>query len=93
MDLVKLFNAFPGAVSQGLVWGIMAIGVYLTYRILDVSDLTVDGSMATGGAVAANPIPLLIPCHRVIGSDGSLTGYSQGLDKKAWLLEFEGARF
>ena len=53
MDFVKLFNAFPGAISQGLVWGIMAIGVYITYRILDVADLTVDGSMATGGAVAA----------------------------------------
>ena len=53
MELVKLFNAFPGAVSQGLVWGLMAIGVYITYRILDVADLTVDGSMATGGAVAA----------------------------------------
>lgn len=53
MDFVKLFNAFPGAISQGLVWGLMAIGVYITYRILDVADLTVDGSMATGGAVAA----------------------------------------
>ena len=41
----------PGAVSQGLIWGIMAIGVYITYRILDVADLTVDGSFATGGAV------------------------------------------
>ena len=48
---VKLLNSLPGAVSQGLVWGIMAIGVYLTYRILDVADLTVDGSFATGGAV------------------------------------------
>lgn len=47
----QLINALPGAVSQGLIWGIMAIGVYLTYRILDVADLTVDGSMATGGAV------------------------------------------
>ncbi|MCR4883578.1 MAG: ABC transporter permease [Clostridiales bacterium] len=53
MEFVKLFNAFPGAVSQGLAWGLMAIGVYITYRILDVADLTVDGSMATGGAVAA----------------------------------------
>ncbi len=50
--LVQLFNALPGAVSQGLIWGIMAIGVYITYRILDVADLTVDGSFATGGAVA-----------------------------------------
>ena len=41
----------PGAITQGMLWGIMAIGVYLTYRILNVSDLTVDGSLATGGAV------------------------------------------
>ena len=49
--LTSLMNALPGAVAQGLVWGIMAIGVYITYRILDVADLTVDGSLATGGAV------------------------------------------
>ena len=53
MEIIKLFNALPGAVAQGLIWGLMAIGVYITYRILDVSDLTVDGSIATGGAVAA----------------------------------------
>ena len=48
---LSLFNAMPGAVTQGMLWGIMAIGVYITYRILDVADLTVDGSLATGGAV------------------------------------------
>ena len=53
MEIVKLLNALPGAVSQGVIWGLMAIGVYITYRILDVADLTVDGSIATGGAVAA----------------------------------------
>ena len=53
MDLLKLFNALPGTAAQGLIWGLMAIGVYITYRILDVADLTVDGSMATGGAIAA----------------------------------------
>ncbi len=47
----SLLNAMPGAIAQGLVWGIMAIGVYITFRILDVADLTVDGSLATGGAV------------------------------------------
>lgn len=47
----QLLGALPGAVSQGIIWGIMAIGVYLTYRILDIADLTVDGSFATGGAV------------------------------------------
>lgn len=51
MEIVKLFNALPGACAQGLIWGIMAIGVYLTYKILNLSDLTVDGTMCTGGAV------------------------------------------
>ena len=45
-----LLSSMPGAVAQGLIWGIMAIGVYITYRILDVADLTVDGSMTTGAA-------------------------------------------
>lgn len=49
--MISLLNALPGAVAQGLIWGIMAIGVYLTYRILDIADLTVDGSICTGGAV------------------------------------------
>ena len=49
--LSSLMNALPGAAAQGLAWGIMAIGVYITYRILDVADLTVDGSLATGGAL------------------------------------------
>ncbi len=53
MEIIEqLFNALPGSISQGLIWGIMAIGVYITYRILDIADLTVDGSFATGGAVA-----------------------------------------
>lgn len=48
---MSLLNALPGAVAQGLIWGIMAIGVYITFRILDFADLTVDGSLCTGGAV------------------------------------------
>ncbi len=51
MNIGVLVNALPGACAQGLIWGIMAIGVYLTYRILDLADLTVDGTMCTGGAV------------------------------------------
>ena len=53
MNIVSLLNALPGAAAQGLVWGLMAIGVYITYKILDIADLTVDGSIAMGGAVAA----------------------------------------
>ena len=51
--MIGFINALPGAVSQGLIWGIMAIGVYITYKILDIADLTVDGSFCTGGAVFA----------------------------------------
>ena len=52
LDPTALIRALPGNVAQGLIWGIMAIGVYITFRILDFADLTVDGSLATGGAVA-----------------------------------------
>ncbi len=50
-DVLKFIQSLPGAVAQGIIWGIMAIGVYLTYRVLDLADLTVDGSICTGGAV------------------------------------------
>ncbi len=48
--MASFLDALPGAISQGLIWGIMAIGVYITYKILDIADLTVDGSFCTGGA-------------------------------------------
>ena len=51
MNFTALLNAMPGALAQGLIWGIMAIGLYITYKVLNYSDLTVDGTMATGGAV------------------------------------------
>ena len=51
MDISSLFIAMPGAVAQGLIWGIMAIGVYITFRILDIADLSVDGKKCTGAAV------------------------------------------
>ena len=56
--LLSFLNSLPGAAGQGLIWGVMAIGVYITYRILDVADLTVDGSLATGGAGCALLISL-----------------------------------
>lgn len=62
MNFVSLFNALPGACAQGLIWGIMAIGVYVTYKILDLADLTVDGTMCTGGAVC---IMLMLNGHSV----------------------------
>lgn len=48
-----LLSSLPGAVAQGLIWGIMAIGVFITFRILDIADLTVDGTLCTGAAVCA----------------------------------------
>lgn len=51
--MASLINALPGALAQGMIWGIMAIGLYITYKILEISDLTVDGSFCTGGAVCA----------------------------------------
>ena len=60
--MASLINALPGAVAQGLIWGIMAIGVYLTYRILGIADQTVDGSLGTGGAVC---IMMMLSGHNV----------------------------
>ena len=62
MNIMSLINALPGASAQGLIWGIMAIGVYLTFRILDVADLTVDGTMCTGGAVC---VMMLMSGHNI----------------------------
>ncbi len=53
MDFLNWLNAMPGAAAQGMIWGIMAIGVYVTFKILDLADLTVDGSMVTGMATCA----------------------------------------
>lgn len=55
-----------------------------------LGPLTLVCDQAVGGAVGHNPIVIIIPCHRVVGSDGSLTGYAGGIDKKKWLLEHEG---
>lgn len=52
MELQTLIGAIPGNIAQGLIWAVMALGVYLTFRVLNIADLTVDGSFATGGAVA-----------------------------------------
>jgi putative ABC transport system permease protein len=51
LNLLKLARNLPGGISQGIIWGIMALGIYITFRLLDVADLTVDGSFTTGGAV------------------------------------------
>ena len=53
LSLLKLLKNMPGGIAQGLIWGLMALGIYITFRLLDVADLTVDGSFTTGGACAA----------------------------------------
>ena len=70
MNIMSLVNALPGAAAQGLIWGIMAIGVYITYRILDFADLTVDGSLCTGGAVCI--MLMLTGCHVWAAMAGAL---------------------
>ena len=79
---MSLFRAMPGALAQGLIWGIMAIGVYITFRLLDFADLTVDGSLATGGAVAVmliradvNPVIALVAAFVA----GMLAGFVTGM--------------
>ncbi|MBQ4556427.1 MAG: ABC transporter permease [Clostridia bacterium] len=75
-------NALPGAVAQGLIWGIMAIGVYVSYKILDIADLTVDGSICTGGCVCAVLITAGVPAWISIIAAfiaGALTGIMTGL--------------
>ncbi|BAK47931.1 MAG: ABC transporter permease [Lachnospiraceae bacterium] len=52
LSLLSLLSSLPGAFAQGLIWGIVGLGVYISYKVLDIPDLTVDGSLATGGAVA-----------------------------------------
>lgn len=81
MKLTALFSALPGSVAQGLIWGILAIGVYVTYKILDFADLTVDGTLGTGGAVAVVliingvPVPLALVCAFFAGClAGLVTG-------------------
>ena len=62
MQIMSLITALPGAAAQGLIWGIMAIGLYITFRILDIADLTVDGTLCTGGAVC---IMMMLSGHNV----------------------------
>ncbi|MBQ8849162.1 MAG: ABC transporter permease [Clostridia bacterium] len=80
-QLINYLSSLPGAVAQGMIWGIMAIGVYITYKVLDIADLTVDGSICTGAAVCATmmtlgySLPLAMLCAFIAGMlAGLLTG-------------------
>jgi methylated-DNA-[protein]-cysteine S-methyltransferase len=82
-----------GTGFQKSVWNeLMKIPFGKTVSYLDIAKSLGDPGKirAVGGANGKNPIAIIVPCHRVIGSDGSLTGYSGGMDKKRWLLQFEG---
>lgn len=79
--LLGLINSMPSAIAQGLIWGIMALGIYVTYKILDIADLTVDGSLCTGGAtcvillVNGCPMWLALICSILAGMlAGLITG-------------------
>jgi putative ABC transport system permease protein len=77
-----LLNSMPGAIAQGLIWGVMAIGVYVTYKILDMADLTVDGSICTGGSVCViltlNGCPMVLALLASIVA-GMLAGAVTGM--------------
>lgn len=87
-----------GTAFQQAVWKVLRgipYGTTTTYGGIAARIAAARGgrmsAQAVGGAVGRNPISILIPCHRVIGADGSLTGYAGGLNKKEYLLELEGA--
>ena len=83
-----------GSPFRQTVWDILLTiprGQTMTYGEI-ARRLGVRSAQAVGGAVGHNPISILIPCHRVVGSDGSLTGYAGGVERKARLLQLEGAR-
>jgi len=76
--MISLINSLPGAITQGMIWGILAMGVFITYKLLDVSDLTVDGSFCTGGAVCV--MLLISGCNPWIALLGAfLAGMAAGL--------------
>lgn len=90
-----------GSDFRKAVWQILCeihYGKVITYKdiaqeIARSRGLAHMSAQAVGGAVAHNPISIIIPCHRVVGTNGSLTGYAGGIPKKIWLLKFEGVAF
>ena len=79
---MAFFNALPGAVAEGLIWGLMAIGVYISYKVLDIADLTVDGSICTGACVCAVLITGGVPAWLsvlIAFLAGAATGICTGL--------------
>ena len=96
--IAELKLAPMGGTFRQEVWAILRqipYGQLMTYseigkRVAARRGLAGMSSQAVGGAVGHNPLSIIIPCHRVVGSRGSLTGYADGIEKKIWLLEHEG---
>ncbi|MEO8926718.1 MAG: methylated-DNA--[protein]-cysteine S-methyltransferase [Caulobacteraceae bacterium] len=94
--LTKLAWRTAGTAFQRSVWRALAaipVGVTVSYGELAATIGKPAAVRAVGLANGANPIGVVVPCHRVIGADGSLTGYGGGLERKRWLLTHEGAAF
>jgi len=90
--LSQIPTAMPGTPFQQSVWTALRsipAGSTTTYGQLAANIGRKGASRAVGAANGANPIPIVVPCHRVIGADGSLTGFASGLDRKQWLLTHE----
>jgi len=82
-----------GTVFQKTVWQCLSnipYGKTVSYKDIAILVNKPKGSQAIGGANGRNPISIIVPCHRVIGSNGSLTGYAGGIERKLWLLQHEG---
>lgn len=80
-----------GSAFRHRVWEILLTipyGTTMTYGDI-AKQMGIQSAQAVGGAVGHNPISLIVPCHRIIGADGSLTGYAGGLEQKRWLIEWE----
>ncbi|MBF0778045.1 methylated-DNA--[protein]-cysteine S-methyltransferase [Streptococcus cuniculi] len=91
VDVSDLPLDLPATPFQQAVWQVLQEiphGQTMTYGHI-AKCLGIRSSQAVGGAVGKNPISILIPCHRVVGSQGQLTGYAGGLEKKRWLLAHE----
>lgn len=78
LNVMTLIGTFPSGIAQGMIWGIMALGVYITFRMLDIADLTVDGSFTTGGAVAVVLITSGVNCWLALAA-ATLAGLLAGL--------------
>jgi methylated-DNA-[protein]-cysteine S-methyltransferase len=94
IETIAWFGA--GTAFQQAVWDALCtipVGATLSYAGLAGRIGRPRAVRAVGSANGSNPVALVVPCHRVIGSDGSLTGYGGGLHRKRWLLEHEGANF